>query len=50
VSDVNQKEGVGYGAVEGLNNKQKTTKRRCYGILCTTTLFQRLYREYRHFA
>lgn len=31
------------GFVEGLNNKIKTTKRRCYGILKTTTLFQRLY-------
>ena len=31
------------GFVEGLNNKIKTTKRRCYGILKNTTLFQRLY-------
>ncbi len=31
------------GFVEGLNNKVKTTKRRCYGILRTSTLFQRLY-------
>lgn len=31
------------GFVEGLNNKIKTTKRRCYGILRNTTLFQRLY-------
>lgn len=41
------------GFVEGLNNKIKTTKRRCYGILKTTTLFQRLYLDmegYRHFA
>ena len=41
------------GFVEGLNNKLKTTKRRCYGILCITTLFQRLYLDlegYRHFA
>ena len=30
------------GFVEGLNNKIKTTKRRCYGILRNTTLFQRL--------
>jgi transposase len=41
------------GFVEGLNNKLKTTKRRCYGILRVTTLFQRLYLDlegYRHFA
>lgn len=30
------------GFVEGLNNKIKTIKRRCYGILNITTLFQRL--------
>ena len=41
------------GFVEGVNNKVKTTKRRCYGILRITTLFQRLYLDiegYRHFA
>jgi len=41
------------GFVEGLNNKIKTTKRRCYGILRNTTLFQRLYLDlegYRLFA
>jgi len=41
------------GFVEGLNNKIKTTKRRCYGILKITTLFQRLYLDiegYRRFA
>ena len=41
------------GFVEGLNNKVKTTKRRCYGILRVTTLFQRIYLDlegYRHFA
>ncbi len=41
------------GFVEGLNNKIKTTKRRCYGILRNTTLFQRLYLDiegYRYFA
>lgn len=31
------------GFVEGLNNKIKTMKRRCYGILRTETIFQRLY-------
>ena len=39
--------------VEGLNNKIKTTKRRCYVILKTTTLFQLLYLDienYHHFA
>ena len=30
------------GFVEGLNNKVKCIKRRCYGILKVTTLFQRL--------
>ena len=41
------------GFVEGLNNKLKTTKRRCYGILRVRTLFQRLYLDlegYQHFA
>ena len=41
------------GFVEGLNNKIKTTKRRCYGILRSKTLFQRLYLDiegYRRFA
>jgi transposase len=41
------------GFVEGLNNKIKTLKRRCYGLLNTTTLFQRLYLDlegYRVFA
>jgi transposase len=41
------------GFVEGLNNKVKTLKRRCYGILRVTTLFQRLYLDlegYRQFA
>jgi len=40
------------GFVEGLNNKVKTIKRRCYGILRVTTLFQRLYLDlegYRRF-
>ncbi len=31
------------GFVEGLNNKVKTLKRRCYGITNIKTLFQRLY-------
>jgi transposase len=31
------------GFVEGLNNKIKTLKRRCYGIKKVTTLFQRLW-------
>ena len=41
------------GFVEGLNNKVKTIKRRCYGILKVATLFQRLYLDlegYRLFA
>ena len=41
------------GFVEGLNNKIKTLKRRCYGILNITTLFQRLHLDlegYRLFA
>jgi len=41
------------GFVEGLNNKVKTIKRRCYGILRVPTLFQRLYLDlegYRRFA
>jgi len=41
------------GFVEGLNNKIKTIKRRCYGITRVTTLFQRLYLDlegYRQFA
>jgi transposase len=41
------------GFVEGLNNRVKTLKRRCYGILRVETLFQRLYLDlegYRRFA
>jgi len=41
------------GFVEGLNNKIKTIKRRCYGITLVATLFQRLYLDlegYRRFA
>lgn len=41
------------GFVEGLNNKVKTLKRRCYGILRVTTLFQRLHLDlegYHRFA
>jgi transposase len=41
------------GFVEGLNNKIKTIKRRCYGITRIVTLFQRLYLDlegYRHFT
>lgn len=41
------------GFVEGLNNKLKTIKRRCYGLPRVATLFQRLYLDiegYRRFA
>jgi transposase len=41
------------GFVEGLNNKIKVLKRRCYGLLNVTHLFQRLYLDlegYRLFA
>lgn len=41
------------GFVEGLNNKIKTIKRRCYGVLRVTTLFQRIYLDldgYRRFT
>ena len=41
------------GFVEGLNNKIKVIKRRCYGILKVEHLFQRLYLDlegYRLFA
>lgn len=41
------------GFVEGLNNKIKVLKRRCYGIEKTTTLFQRLVLDllgYKRFA
>ena len=31
------------GFVEGLNNKIKVAKRRCYGLSKTTTIFQRLF-------
>jgi transposase len=47
------RERLNSGFVEGLNNKIKTLKRRCYGILNSTTLFQRLYLDlegYRLFA
>ena len=41
------------GFVEGLNNKVKTVKRRCYGVLRVDTLFQRLHLDlegYRRFT
>ena len=41
------------GFVEGLNNKIKTLKRRCYGIFKASHLFQRIYLDlegYRRFA
>lgn len=41
------------GFVEGLNNKIKVLKRRCYGILNLGHLFQRIFLDvegYRHFA
>ena len=31
------------GSVEGLNNKIKVIKRRCYGIFNINSLFQRIY-------
>ena len=31
------------GFVEGLNNKIKVLKRRCYGLFNTESLFQRLF-------
>ena len=31
------------GFVEGLNNKIKVAKRRCYGLLKTESFFQRLF-------
>lgn len=34
------------GFVEGLNNKIKVAKRRCYGLFKTTTLFQRLFLDF----
>ena len=37
------------GFVEGLNNLIKVAKRRCYGILKTETLFQRLYLDLQGF-
>jgi transposase len=44
---------INSGFVEGLNNKIKTIKRRCYGIGKTSTLFQRLWLDlagYQSFA
>jgi len=34
---------ISSGFVEGLNNKIKTIKRRCYGINKVSTLFQRIW-------
>ncbi len=34
------------GFVEGLNNKVRVAKRRCYGLFKTTTLFQRLFLDF----
>ena len=38
------------GFVEGLNNKIKVTKRRCYGILNVDHLFQRIFLDIRGYA
>jgi transposase len=38
------------GFVEGLNNKIKVIKRRCYGIKKVGTLFQRLWLDLRGYA
>ena len=44
------KERKNSGFVEGLNNKIKVLKRRCYGLLKTETLFQRLFLDLQGFA
>ena len=41
------KEHKNSGFVEGLNNKIKVAKRRCYGFIKTESLFQRLFLDYR---
>lgn len=38
------------GFVEGLNNKIKVAKRRCYGFLKTTSIFQRLFLDLQGFT
>ena len=38
------------GFVEGLNNKVKVAKRRCYGLLKTESFFQRLFLDLRGYA
>ena len=38
------------GFVEGLNNKIKVIKRRCYGILNVKHLFQRIYLDLSGYA
>ena len=38
------------GFIEGLNNKIKVIKRRCYGLIKTETLFQRLFLDLQGFA
>jgi transposase len=38
------------GFVEGLNNKIKVIKRRCYGLVKTETLFQRLFLDLQGYA
>jgi transposase len=44
------KERKNSGFVEGLNNKIKVLKRRCYGLIKTETLFQRLFLDLQGFA
>jgi transposase len=38
------------GFVEGLNNKIKVAKRRCYGFFKNESLFQRLYLDLKGYA
>lgn len=45
-----RKERKNSGFVEGLNNKIKTIKRRCYGILSAESLFQRAYLDIEGYA
>ena len=44
------KERKNSGFVEGLNNKIKVAKRRCYGLLKTESFFQRLFLDLRGYA
>jgi hypothetical protein len=49
-SPIHRKQRKNSGFVEGLNNKIKVIKRRCYGIFKIENLFQRIFLDLEGYA